>query len=136
MGVPHITDSHKLIDLSTRSPQKASTPFLFTISLESSHSSRLTPFSTFLTEEAAFIKPTRNPLPSQWIPQGMLGVRHITDSRKLIFTLDLSKKINPFPLYDLREILTVFSHSFSTFLSDVSSSSFSSRPETSRRVLA
>jgi hypothetical protein len=66
----------------------------------------------------------------------MLGVRHITDSRKLIFTLDLSKKINPFPLYDLREILTVFSHSFSTFLSDVSSSSFSSRPETSRRVLA
>jgi hypothetical protein len=40
----------------------------------------------------ALIKPTKNPLPSQWHTKGVMGVRHITDSCKLIFTLDLSKK--------------------------------------------
>jgi hypothetical protein len=46
MGVPHVTDSRKA-DLSTRSPHKTPTPFLFTISLEFSHSS-VTPFPLFL----------------------------------------------------------------------------------------
>ncbi len=48
-----------------RKHQKTSTAFLFTNSLEFSHSFLLIPFSTFLTEEEALIKPARNPLPSQ-----------------------------------------------------------------------
>ncbi len=52
---------------------------------------------------------------------------------KLIFPLDLSKKYQPVSSSRSPGILTLFSHSFSTFLADLSSS-FSARPETSRRV--
>jgi len=63
--------------------------------LEFSHSFLLTPFSTFLTEEEALIKPARNPLPSQWHTQGMMCVPHTIDSRKLIFPLHLFKEHRP-----------------------------------------
>ncbi len=60
---------------------------------------------------------------------------HRFPQAKLIFPLNLPKKnINPFPLHDLPGIPTFFSYSFSTFLTDVSSSSFSPPPETSGRA--
>jgi hypothetical protein len=62
---------------------------------------------------------------------------HRFPQAKLIFPLDLPKKTSTPFLFTMKlpGILTLFSHSFSTFLADVSSSSFSPRPETSRRVM-
>ncbi len=62
---------------------------------------------------------------------------HRFPQAKLIFPLDLPKKTSTPFLFTMKlpGILTLFSHSFSTFLADVSSSSFSPRPETSRRIL-
>jgi hypothetical protein len=61
---------------------------------------------------------------------------HRFPQAKLIFPLDLPKKTStPFLFTISLEFSHFFSHSFSTFLADVSSASFSPHPETFRRVL-
>jgi hypothetical protein len=61
---------------------------------------------------------------------------HVIPQAKLIFPARSPQKTStPFLFTISLEFSHFFSHSFSTFLADVSSSSFSPRPETSRRVL-